>query len=179
MTISAFKTSLLAMAMVLVGCQTHEDRPAMTETALANGTNQAFEYTLTTSASKEAVWSLWTDVSTWKDWDRGLQDARLEGAFALGARGTIIPLSGPSASFEVTAFDPFESYTFETRLPLARLEVKRSFVSETPVTIQHEVSFKGLLGGLWGRILGPGFRAALPPTMETLVQLAEQETQES
>ena len=37
----------------------------------------------------------------------------------------------------------------------------------------HEVCFTGPMAFLWAALLGPGFRKALPPTMEKLAALAE------
>ncbi|MEM0986100.1 MAG: SRPBCC family protein [Pseudomonadota bacterium] len=144
----------------------------MTET-LAAGTNRAFYNVVTTTAEPGEIWRLWTDVTTWKTWDAGLKDAALDDAFAIGAKGRIIPLSGPSTRFEVTEYNAPDSYAFETRLPFARLVVRRSLVGANPTVFRHDVRFEGLLGGFWAGRFGPGFRAALPPTMDALVALAE------
>lgn len=142
---------------------------------IAAGTNRAFSHTAATAASPEAVWRLWTDPATWKDWDRGLKDASAEGPLRLGATGRIVPLSGPPARFDVTEYDEGRSYAFATRLPLARLVVRRLFVGTAPTRFRHEVSFEGFLAGFWAAQFGPRFRAELPPTMEALAALAEGE----
>lgn len=141
---------------------------------LAEGTNRAFSHEVRTDASPEAIWTLWTDVTSWKDWDKGLKDAEIENAFTLGAQGKIIPHSGPSSRFKITEYIEGKSYAFETNLPFAKLEVRRIFVSRQPTIFRHEVRFKGLFAGVWAGRFGPGFRAALPPTMEGLAVLAEQ-----
>lgn len=84
---------------------------------IAAGTDKAFDHEVTTTADPKAVWRLWTDVSTWQDWDKGLKNAELDGPFETGARGKIIPLSGPSSNFEVTAVEATKSCTFVTSLP--------------------------------------------------------------
>ena len=141
---------------------------------VAAGTNREFSHTLSTSAHPDAVWRLWTDVSTWKDWDKGLKDAELSGPFVKGAQGKIIPLSGPPARFDVTECDKEQGCAFETHLPFARLEVRRSFASRDPVAFRHDVKFKGALAIVWAGLLGAGFRKALPPTMQALAECAEQ-----
>jgi hypothetical protein len=165
--------AVLTAAMVsLAACQSNPDREtAMTED-LASGTNRVFFHEVETSADPAAIWRLWTDVSTWREWDKGLKDAELEGAFAAEARGRIIPLSGPPARFDVTAYNEGTSYAFETRLPFARLEVRRSLVGANPTRFRHDVTFKGALGGFWASRFGPGFRKALPPTMEAIAEIA-------
>ncbi len=137
------------------------------------GTNRAFSYEVTTTAPVDRIWTLWTDVSTWQQWDQGLRDAELSEPMRNGAKGKIIPLSGPSASFTVTAFDPQQSYTFVTNLPLAKLTVRRTIVGTSPTRFRHDVSFSGPMGGIFANRFGPRFRAALPPTMRAIAALAE------
>ena len=138
-----------------------------------DGTDRAFSYEVTTTASPDRVWSLWTDVSTWKIWDKGLKDAELGEPMRRGSKGKIIPLSGPSASFTVTEFDPKISYAFVTDLPLAKLTVRRTIVGTSPTRFRHDVAFSGALAGTFAKRFGPGFRAALPPTMREIAALAE------
>lgn len=139
---------------------------------IAPGTNRDFSFTAPTS-NPDAVWDLWTQPATWSQWDRGLKSASLEGSIALGSVGQIVPLSGPSSSFEVVAFNPKQSYAFETRLPGSVLRVER-FFNEGRTEFTHRIAFSGLLAGAFARIFGPGFRQALPPTMRQIKALSEQ-----
>ena len=173
-----FSSAWVSIFFFIAACQTSGPETDMTNTVLAEGTNRAFSHTVTTDAPSEHVWQLWTDTTTWKDWDKGLKDAEIDEPFALGAKGQILPLSGPSSRFEVVEYVEGQSYAFETRLPFARLTVRRSFVSLNPTTLQHEVSFEGALAGFWASRFGPGFRAALPPTMTSLADLAEERSVE-
>lgn len=168
--------ALPALAVLLTACQSITPEETSVDGTLAQGTNRAFHHEVTTTADPAEVWRLWTDVSTWKDWDKGLKDAVLDGPFEAGARGEIVPLSGPNARFDVTEIDDGQSYTFQTRLPFARLEVRRSFTATKPTTFRHDVRFTGPLGGFWAGRFGPGFRQALPPTMDTIAVLAEADT---
>lgn len=143
---------------------------------LAQGTNSAFSHEETTTAPPEAVWSAWMDVATWPTWDKGLKGARADGPLALGVSGAITPLSGPDAAFKVTAYQQGVSYAFTTELPLARLTVTRTLIGAQPTRFRHDVAFAGLLGGFWAGQFGPGFRAALPPSMEALAARAEGRT---
>ena len=158
-------------AVLLAACSGSPKVPP--GTVLAEGTNRAFSHEVTTTAPPEAVWALWTDASTWKDWDKGLKSAEHEGAMAVGSKGTIVPLEGASANFEVIRLEPGKSYSFRTSLPLARLIVEREITGTAPTRLRHTVSFSGPLAGYWSDQFGPGFRAALPPTMERLADLAE------
>lgn len=143
----------------------------MTETAA--GTNRHFHHSTTTTAPQADVWRQWTDVTTWKHWDQGLADAIIDGPFVEGAQGTIVPNTGRHATFTIVEFDPGRSYAFETKLPGARLRIRRDFVDGPDTTFRHVVSFEGPLAGIWSALLGRGFRRQLPGSMRLLAEQAE------
>jgi hypothetical protein len=59
-------------------------------------------------------------------------------------------------------------------LPLCRLNVHRYLQLQPDGTyFTHEVSFQGLLGWLFGRLLGRQFKTVLPGIMENVKQIAE------
>lgn len=142
-------------------------------TDMAEGTNQRFHHTRTTTAEPEAIWARWSDPTTWGDWDKGLKSAQLDGAFELGATGSITPLKGPNASFSIEAMEPGISYTFATDFPGAKLFVQRELLDAPDTTFRHTVWFDGPMTWLFSRIYGKKFRTALPPTMDELARLAE------
>lgn len=135
------------------------------------GTNRAFAWTRTTNAPDE-IWALWTDASTWAQWDLGLRSARSDGPLREGATGTIRPLFGGPASFRVVEWVEAVRYAFETALPGSRLLVERSLGVDRK-SFTHRVSFVGLSSPVLAALLGPGFRKRLVPTMNELALLAE------
>jgi len=138
-----------------------------------------FSHTLETSASAEAIWSLWTTIEQWPVWDSELKAARLSGPFRLGATGELTPKKGPTSTFEISALDPNRSYTFATQLPLCRLNVHRFLEFDEIVRFTHEVSFEGRLAFAFSWLLGRRFQRVLPEVMRSLRQLAEQTTEVS
>lgn len=141
---------------------------------IATGTNKDFSWQRATYAPAEEVWRLWTDPATWGAWDKGLKSARAEKPLGLGVTGTLEPASGGTARFRVIAWDLGRSYAFRTALPFASLRIDRSLeIVDHYVGVTHRVRFEGPLASLWAAWLGPGFRAALPPTMDALARLAE------
>ena len=161
-------------AFGLSACAAPEAESTMQDEAgeIAVGTNSNFAFTVETT-NPEGVWDLWTTPATWGSWDKGLKSARMDGQMALGSVGVIQPLRGPSSRFRVTAFDPGQSYTFETGLPGAVLRVERRFNADR-TAFTHEVTFSGLTAFAFARMFGPGFRKALPPSMRALDALAAQ-----
>jgi Polyketide cyclase / dehydrase and lipid transport len=135
------------------------------------GTPIDFSYTLHTTASKETLWCIWTDVKNWHTWDTPLREATLEGEFQQGSKGNLITAQGQHSSFTITEYKPMQSYAFTTQLPVAKLTVRRYFSGETMFT--HHITFSGPLGFLFAALLGRGFMKALPPVMENLKRMAE------
>lgn len=144
----------------------------------ASGTNRHFEHTESTTAAKAEIWNLWTDVTTWKLWDKGLKDATIDQAFTKGATGMIVPTKGSTSAFTVTEVAQQESYSFATKLPGAQLIVRRQFVDGPNTSFRHTVRFDGPLAPVWAALLGGGFRRQLPPTMALLAAEAERRVSE-
>jgi Polyketide cyclase / dehydrase and lipid transport len=137
-------------------------------------TPRHFWHTLSTNASSEAVWRVWTTVSEWHTWDKGLKSAALQGAFVLNAEGSIVSQNGSTSRFRITTFEDGISYTFSTALPLATLHVKRTLSQRNQrQEFTHEVWFDGLLGGIFAQMLGKNFMAILPNVMQEVKVLAE------
>ena len=141
--------------------------------ARAEGSNRSFSHQITTTAAPSQIWKVWMDVANWKDWDLGLKDASSDGPLKHGATGMIVPRRGSASQFTITEFEFQNAYTFETDLPAAKLIVEREIIKTNPTTIEHRVRFTGRLSGVWALALGPGFRRALPPTMDRLAEIAE------
>ena len=53
--------------------------------------------TVTTSATPEAVWALWSDPATWSSWDPAVESVAFEGSFGEGAAGLIVLTGGVEA----------------------------------------------------------------------------------
>ena len=140
------------------------------------GTPKDFSCTLTTTASEQRIWQLWTDVVGWPQWDNPLQSASLEGNIGIGISGQLVTRSGQRSQFTVTEFAPTSSYAFCTLLPGATLTVRRFFGRQHDdgrLEFTHHVRFSGPLGGVFAALLGRGFMRQLPEVMTKLRQLAE------
>lgn len=133
-----------------------------------------FQHTLSTTASPETIWSIWTNVERWHEWDTGLRQAELKGDFVVGAKGRLLPDKGPKARFKVVAVEAGQSYTFKTQLPFGGLYVKRYLeVREGQTFFTHEVWFGGFSSRFFAKRLGAGYRALLPGVLEKIREMAE------
>lgn len=138
-------------------------------------TNTHFSHTLGTLAPPARIWQLWSDVPNWPRWDNVLKTAKLNGPFATGTSGMVIPDRGLRAHFTLTDVVPGQTYTIRTKLPLGSLNVKRTLTKQNGQTVfTHEVWFDGFSSGFFGWALGKRYRTILPDVMQRIKTLAEQ-----
>lgn len=140
--------------------------------------NYSFKHSGTTSASREAIWALWTDVENWKLFDERLEYSQLidTDTFTLGSRGEMKGKGAPKTAFEVIAMDEGHSFTIKLELPLyQRVELQRYFessdIGETIFT--HEVNFRGRLKSLYYLFLAGPFRSDLELVIEEIQAIAD------
>ncbi len=136
--------------------------------------NHHFSFTISVNHTIDKVWQTLTDVQTWHVWDTELIAAQLDGAFTVGAKGTIIPKTGPKLKFYISEFSHNKSYTINTIMPVGELIIKRSLtVENNTVHFTDDIAFTGLLKYMLGFILGKQFRKVLPEVMTKFKELVE------
>jgi uncharacterized protein YndB with AHSA1/START domain len=136
--------------------------------AQVTGNNADFQMTLTTTASKVAVYALWADPTTWSRWDPQIVSVTLAGPVRVGTRGKLRGTGGPESSFTITAVEPGV-----VSAPLARIEFTRSFADGDATRFTHRVRFSGAGGGALSGILGKRFKDGMPTAMTRLKAQAE------
>ena len=142
--------------------------------AICQQSNHHFSHTISTIASPETIWKIWTDIPNWKQWDQGLRDATLVGSFTKGSKGKIIPDKGLVSTFVITDVDSNKSYSFKTRIPFGWLIITRSLKVNNGITsFTHDVRFTGLFKKVFGKRLGNKYRQMLPSVMEKIKEIAE------
>ncbi len=158
-------TLLFAMALLTINLNAQDSIPS----------NIHFWNTIETSARAREVWNVWTDVSNWKQWDTGLKDASIRGAFGLGATGVILSLEGRKSKFIVVEYTDGKSYTIKTKLPLGSLYVRRSLNENISGNTEftHEVWFSGLSKKIFAKVFGARFRELLVPAMNNVEEIAK------
>lgn len=143
-------------------------------TAHAQQTNYRFSHTDSTTASSDKIWQVWTDVPNWKQWDKGLKEARIDGEFIAGAKGKLIPDKGPKSKFIISELESNKFYTFKTKIPLGWIIIKRTLeVKEGKTYFTHDVEFTGIFKRLIGNKLGKKYKAMLPGVLNEIKQIAE------
>jgi hypothetical protein len=138
--------------------------------------NYHFSYSLSTQASQDEIWKIWTDVPNWKTWDTGLKDAKLEGIFRNGANGKLTPDQGKISDFIIEKVIENSTYTLKVRIPFGWLKVHRYMVLENDIVVfTHDVQFAGVMKGLIGKKIGKRYREMLPIVMQNIKVIAEAE----
>ena len=132
----------------------------------------SYERTVTTTADPDAVWQLWSDISTWPVWDPAVQEVLLDGPFEEGTTGTMT-LTGPievPVSLEVVV--PGSRYL--DQLTMGDLMIRIDHVVRPLDGGGSEVTVSTTIEGPGADDIGPMVTADAPVAMEALIMAAEQ-----
>jgi hypothetical protein len=136
--------------------------------------NHHFSFTIAINNDLNKVWQTLIDIQNWHKWDTELIEASLDTDFVVGAKGVLIPKTGPKLKFYISEITPNQSYTFNTIMPIGELVIKRNLTSENgQVNFTDEICFTGFLKRIYGLMLGGQFRKVLPDVMNKFKILAE------
>lgn len=133
------------------------------------------ERSVETSASPQAAWKIWSDTSTWPEWNPDVQSMTLNGPFAAGTTGTMKTKQGTRA-IVLTEVVPGASFRLETTvIPLTRFAFvcKVSPGSGGKTTLSQAILVGGPLGGLLGGMMGKQIADTFPPLLRGLARKAE------
>ncbi|NRD77043.1 SRPBCC family protein [Bacillus sp. BRMEA1] len=134
-----------------------------------------FEHTITTTAKVETIWKLYSDITTWTEWDKGVVHASLEGAFTQGTKGILQPAGQEPLHFELTDVQPFRRFSDVTDIPALGIQVCFTHLlseSQEGTRISHKVQIIGPNADQVGPKFGAHMVDGIPQTMESLASLA-------
>lgn len=134
-----------------------------------------FEHTITTKAKAETVWKLYSDISTWTSWDKGIVSVSLEGPFVRGTRGFLQPEGKEKLPFELTDVNPLQGFSDLTDIPGAGVQVRFTHLlaeSDGETRITHRVTISGPNAETLAPRLGAHMPKSIPHSMEGLAALA-------
>ncbi|MGA8258560.1 MAG: SRPBCC family protein [Nocardioides sp.] len=134
---------------------------------------QQFEHSgsVTTTAPPAAVWAIWSDSSTWPDWDPSVVGVVLDGPFVAGTTGTMT-LAGPfevPVSLEVVE----EGRRYLDQLTMGELVIRIDHVVEPAADGGSDVTVSTTIEGPGADDIGPMVTAEAPLAMASLVERAE------
>ncbi len=133
-----------------------------------------FEASTTIAAPIATVFALYADVAGWPSWDPDLKVASLQGRFASGAVGEVVPHGGPKSTLRFVEVIQGKSVRMECKLPLGMMHFDYELQTQGANTVAtHRTTFSGLLAPIWSRLIGSGMRKTLPAALAGLKSKAE------
>ena len=141
-----------------------------------NGSSVAVHRALTVEAPLRRAWHHFNRATQWPSWHTDLKSVNVEPPGELGAQSvaTLYPQKGPSTTFRMTTFVPYDHWTWVTRALWFTIEYDHRFeriTDDTTRIILHiEVgglgrsAFSRFLSGLANKILD----VALPRLAEEM-----------
>ena len=128
----------------------------------------------TTTASKQQIWDLWSNVNNWPSWDTDVKKAELYGSLVTGTKGSLTPTKGPTAKFAITECTPLASFTSRTALPLCKMDFIHSMQQrKDEIEVTHKVVLTGSLAFLFSKMIGHQLKTGLPKAVDQLIAQAE------
>ncbi|MGA2666242.1 MAG: SRPBCC family protein [Nitrososphaerales archaeon] len=135
-----------------------------------------YQNTIEGEANISALWGLYSDVTTWPKWDKGIEWIRLDGEFEEGASGTIKPLGQDPLPFRLTQVTAGSGFSDETEVPGAGVTIGFTHTLESVgdgrCRITHRVSIFGPAADSLAPEIGPGMTSGIPETMRSLLRMA-------
>ena len=105
------------------------------------------------AAPPARVWQVMSDAEHWHEWTPSVTSVRLRGPLAVGTTAVIRQPKFPPAWWRVTGLEDGRSFTWVNAAPGLRVVARHSvapIAGGTRATLS--LDFRGLLGGLWGRM---------------------------
>jgi hypothetical protein len=132
------------------------------------------ERSIMINAAPVTIFSIYEEVDRWNTWDPETRSAILDGPFAVGSRGHLVPTKGRGVPMIVTKVRPQQCFTVESRIPFFRMVFDHEIeMVDGGSLVTHRVTFSGALTALIGRMLCRRLHASLPVTLNRLKALAE------
>jgi carbon monoxide dehydrogenase subunit G len=129
----------------------------------------------TTAAAPQRVWSIWSDPNNWSRWNSGIQSAEVDGPIVDGAKGKMTTNRG--TTHDVTFSNVVEGRGFSMTMngpPLTTFTFSCQVAPEGAGSkISQDVAMAGLLGPLFGAMMGNEMAQHFVPVLDDLARTAE------
>ncbi len=133
-----------------------------------------FEESIQVASPPEKVFSVYSEVSKWPEWDEDVVSASLEGEFQRGATGKLKPKGAPTSKIKLIEVTPNKSFTVECKLPLCKMHFIHELTdSGNGTTVKNVLEFSGFAAPLFGRMMGKGIAKTMPSSLQGLKSYIE------
>ena len=129
-----------------------------------------------TTASPEQVWNVWSDMSTWGDWNPNVSMMDWTGGFLQGSQGIMNTKAGQHHKMTLAEVQPGRFFALETVVvPLTRFRfncrVEPGAAGKTKISQTVEV--KGPIGPVVQGMMGPQVSKEFSTLLANLARKAE------
>jgi uncharacterized protein YndB with AHSA1/START domain len=127
------------------------------------------------TAPAEKVWRIWSDMSTWGQWNPNVTTMDWQGGFESGTTGVMNTPSGQHHKMQLVDVQPGRSFALLTAVvPGTRFRFNcRIEPAGGKTKISQTVEVGGPLGPVMGGMLGPQVSKDFPTLLQNLARKAE------
>jgi uncharacterized protein YndB with AHSA1/START domain len=133
------------------------------------------EHSTETTATREAIWRIWSDVERWPAWNADLERAELSGPFAAGSAITMYQRGGDVIELRIA--EASEPEAFVDQADLGEVVVRTTHRLEPSeggrVRVTYRLEITGPAADSIGPQMGPQISADFPQVLAALVERAE------
>jgi hypothetical protein len=134
------------------------------------------EFIMETNATKEKIWSLWTDVENWSKWNVGIEYANINGNFENGTWCSSKVSNFPESFFILFVLQDCiqnKSFTGRYKLPLCTIDFGYELIEEkNKLSIKHDIKIYGPLTFIYKNRIGKVLAKNMPNSVKRLVSMA-------
>ncbi len=134
-----------------------------------------FGTSVETTAPADKVWRVWSDMSTWGDWNPNVSTMDWQGGFVSGSTGIMNTRAGQHHKMELVDVQPGRAFALLTSVvPGTRFRFNcRIEPAGSKTKISQTVEVGGPLGPLMGGMLGPQVAKDFGTLLSNLAHRAE------
>jgi uncharacterized protein YndB with AHSA1/START domain len=135
----------------------------------------AYEHSVETTATPEALWHHWSDMATWPQWNDGVEKIDVEGPFEVGTVFTMTPPGDEPIRMRLVEIEHGESFTDEMDAGdfVVRTEHRLEPAAAGLTRITYRTEITGEAADHIGPELGPQITADFPEVLAALAKRAE------
>lgn len=128
-----------------------------------------------TNAPPDKVWRIWSDMSTWGQWNPNVTSMDWQGGFANGTTGVMNTPAGQHHKMQLVDVNPGRSFALETRVVPGTMFRFNCRIEPQGAgsRISQAVEVKGPLGPILGGMLGPQVSKEFGTLLKNLAAKAE------
>jgi hypothetical protein len=128
-----------------------------------------------TTASPDKVWKVWSDMSTWGEWNPNVSTMDWQDGFVSGSKGFMNTRAGQHHKMELVDVQPRRGFALLTSVvPVTKFRFNcRIETAAGKTKVSQTVEVGGPLGPVMGGMLGPQVSKEFGTLLENLAKKAE------